>query len=110
MSINWTEKNKTELHLNIDFKEMSYDDFSNLINEALEDATSKFIDKKIVGAEIRIKNIPSSEICEYFDMDPTDFNGWQCDWWDFFYFQDVKVNASGCAWYASVTLTIGEED
>ena len=67
------------------------------------------IEDEAEAIKIRIVNVPSCEIEDMFNLDITDFNGWQCDWWSHFYFEGTKVNVFGCAWYANATLTIGEE-
>lgn len=57
---------------------------------------------------INIRNISSSTVCEEFDLNPTDFNGWQCNWWDSAYESGYKLNFFVGAWYSTCNISIGD--
>ena len=106
--INW-ENDTRSLSTKINYKELSNNDFEKILNQALKEGVEKYNNDEAESIKIRIVNVPSCEIEDMFNLDITDFNGWQCDWWSHFYFEGTKVNVFGCAWYANATLTIGEE-
>ena len=55
---------------------------------------------------IRLKNIPSSEICSLLGIEVTDRNGWQVDWWGKFQYKHCNFSVSGTAWYGTVDIEI----
>lgn len=82
----------------IDWKEK---DATTTLNNALE----KLIKNEIPS--IDIKNIVSNEFINDYDVEePTDFNGWQCDWWSHMYYNGIRVEVYGEAFYGNVSLSI----
>ena len=57
---------------------------------------------------IQITNISSAVFCDLFDIEPNDFNGWQCDWWGDFTYNGNLIHVFGEAWYARVKLTVSD--
>lgn len=64
------------------------------------------LDKVIAGeiVDFEIENIPSATFCEIAECEADDFNGWQCDWWGSFSYNNHVFSAAGCAWYATVGI------
>lgn len=56
--------------------------------------------------EIKINNIVSQEFIDLYDVeDPTDFNGWQCDWWSYMDYKGERINVMGEAFYGKINLS-----
>lgn len=84
----------------IDWKEEKAKELlENVLKEMLEDNT----------LEVRINNIVSQEFIDLYDVEePTDFNGWQCDWWSYMYYEGTRINVMGGAFYGTIDLSIEE--
>lgn len=55
---------------------------------------------------IKITNIVSQEFIDMYNVDdPTDFNGWQCDWWSNMQYRFVTLNIYGCAFYGTISIS-----
>ena len=86
--------------MNIDWKDIH-------AKEILEIALTKLINSNL--REINIKNIVSQEFIDLYDVEyPTDFNGWQCDWWSYMKYKGIKINVQGGAFYGTNYLSIDE--
>ena len=55
---------------------------------------------------ISISNIPSAQFCDLFNIEAEEYNGWQCDWWSTLSYSGEDIHVFGCAWEASVELSI----
>lgn len=77
------------------------EEFEKILNEHLDRLTTKELEW------IEIKNIPSSVFCEMTGCEAEDTNGWQCDWWGNFVRSGITFSVSGCAWYATVSVSLG---
>lgn len=103
--INW-ENNEGKIRLELNYSKMNRSDFFEMVREAMSQAIEQYEKGEIKCMEISISDIPSYIISDEFDMDPTDFNGWQGDWWDGFYFNGHRISVFGGAWYATANLTL----
>lgn len=85
MIIDWTKPNAKEL-----------------INKALDD----YVNHKL-REEVEIEHVVSDEFIEAYNVeDPTDFNGWQCDWWSSMEYKDEIIDVFGEAFYGKITLQL----
>ena len=64
------------------------------IFEAVEKLKNKEID------EICVSNMFSNEAERMFNLEITEFNGWQCDWWT----EQEGLCFSGCAWEGTFSI------
>lgn len=58
---------------------------------------------------ITIKGIPAADFCKWFDIQPEDFNGWQCEWWGHMKINGIKYTIQGCAWYSTINIFLTGE-
>lgn len=87
--------------MNIDWKDLQ-------AKKILETALNKLVNSDL--EEIRIKNIVSQEFIDLYDVqEPTDFNGWECDWWSFMEYKGTKINVQGCAFYGTICIEKQED-
>ena len=105
--IKWKEEGR-DISTKVDYYDYkSESDFYNGITKILDEGIKKYEEKNI-PVEINISHIPSCVLEDLFDLEVTDFNGWQCDWWSDFMYKGQKIYVMGGAWYVTATLTIGE--
>ena len=78
-----------------------------LIEESIKILSNKKKENPSEDFTIKISNISSYLVCDVLDLEPTDFNGWECDWWD--NYTDNKTNTTfsvyGEAWYANFQIS-----
>lgn len=85
----------------------------NLLTDDIKDLASKQI-KKLLDGEIEelsiiglcasaFKSIIKSFGCEV--NDDLDINGWECDYWFSFVYQDKNYSVNGTAWEGSVNVS-----
>ena len=92
--------------IEIDYREIKDDsEFLTRIEKELNIAID-LINEKEEETTIGISNITSAHFCNLFDLNPEDFNGWQCDWWADFSRRGETVHVFGEAWYGCVELSI----
>lgn len=90
--------------IEIDYREP---DAKKKIIEALDQWIEKDTLEKL---EIQIRHIVSADFEEDFENifemeEVTDFNGWQCDWWNTMEYKDNIFNLYGEAWYGNIKIT-----
>lgn len=62
--------------------------------------------KKEEPLKIQVIHVISGEFEEDFDLNEcTDFNGWQCDWWNNLKYHDYKFELFGEAWYGRIRIS-----
>ena len=99
------ETNWVNQRMKIDLDGICISEQSTILEE-IKSILVNMYEKNNKSYTISISNIASNIICNCFDLDPTEFNGWQCDWWDNFYYNGHEITVSGCAWYATAELNI----
>ena len=61
--------------------------------------------------EVNLKYCAASDIFDILDLEIADFNGWACDWWaKTIEFEGVELEIRGCAWEATCTIGISENE
>ena len=61
--------------------------------------------------EVYLNYCAASEIADIFDLDIIDFDGWECNWWaKTIEFEGVELEIRGCAWDATCTIGISEDE
>ena len=96
----------------IDFEEISIKEQREIIFEITKVLISLYdsITKPGIQFCVHITNVLSETICDTLDINPTDFNGWQCDWLDTYYTGQNKIYLFREALYGKCEFTIGEEE
>jgi hypothetical protein len=91
--------------ININYKEIKNDDeLLEIVNKEIDEAIN-LLNEKEEETTISISNIISSHFCELFDVEPEEFNGWQCDWWSRLLKNGEELNIFGEAWYGNVEIS-----
>lgn len=62
--------------------------------------------------EVSLNYCAASDIFDIFDdLEIADLNGWACDWWaKTIDFEGVELEIRGCAWEATCTIGISEDE
>ena len=95
-----------ERKINIDYREMKDDsEFITRIDKEINIAIDE-LNEKEEETTILISNITSAHFCDLYDVEPEEFNGWQCDWWSNFSRREEDIHVFGCAWYGTIELGI----
>jgi hypothetical protein len=95
-----------EHNVKIDYRESKDDStFITRIDKEIDIAIDRMNENE-EETTIYISNITSAHFCELYDIEPEDFNGWQCDWWSNFSRRGEDVHVFGCAWHGTVELSI----
>ena len=91
--------------ININYKEIKDDnEFLETVNKEIDKAIN-LLNEKEEETTISISNISSSHFCELFDVEPEEFNGWQCDWWSTLSKDGEELHIFGEAWYGKVEIS-----
>jgi len=77
-------------------------DYRNCDFSDIEDALRAFIEEKVDS--IHISNINASDFSDHFDVELTDVNGWDGDWWGDFEFEGTDIHLFGCMWYGYIDI------
>ena len=77
------------------------------IKDALDNWISSDQEEKL---KIKIEHVVSGDFEEDFEDDfemddVTDFNGWQCDWWNSMEYKGYTFALYGGAWYGTIEIT-----
>ena len=91
--------------MNLNYEEMDKKDFKKILHEGLLKIKNGEIE------EISIQNIISNTFYNMFYMEEdTEFNGWECDWWNHFIYDNTRYLVYGCAWDGTISIALPEEE
>lgn len=95
------ELNMNYINWNIDWTKLNA---KELIDNALELYLNGQLKQKVI-----IRHVISSEFIEEYEVEePTDFNGWQCEWWSTMNYEGKTIHIYGEAFYGRITLQLDE--
>lgn len=79
----------------------------NNAKQKLKEALDKWIESDADETlEVQLIHVVSGDFEEDFDLEETtDFNGWQCDWWNSLDYNGYRFNLYGEAWYGRILIT-----